>query len=64
MVPPTPLAPLRSFRRARPRNVKYPFNAHVDNNLLYHLVINTDRLTAQEAAETIGGAVLKTVEHE
>ena len=58
------LAHLRSIDRGRRRYVKYHFDAHVDNNLLYHLVINTDRLTAQEAAETIGGAVLKTVEHE
>ena len=43
---------------ARARFVKKHFGKKIDDPLLYHLVINTDRLSYEEATILIGEAVL------
>ena len=44
--------------RARERYLKKYFNANIDDPLLYHLVINTDLVGYDQAAQLIGDAVL------
>lgn len=44
--------------KGRRRYLKKHFDSDVDDPLLYHLVINTDRLPGQEAAELIACALL------
>lgn len=47
--------------RARARYLKRHYGANVDDPLLYHLVVNTDRLDGLAAAEIIGEAALRFV---
>ena len=44
--------------RARRRFLKKYFNKDIDDPLLYHLIINTDRVSYEEATQLIGEAVL------
>jgi cytidylate kinase len=44
--------------RARKRYVRRYFHQDIDDPLLYHLTINTDRLAIEEATRLIGEAVL------
>lgn len=44
---------------ARARYVKSHFDASIDDPLTYHLVLNTEWFSADEAAETIGHAILR-----
>lgn len=45
--------------RGRERYLRIHFQANIDDPLLYHLIINTDRLTCDEAAQVIADAVLR-----
>jgi hypothetical protein len=45
--------------RGRQRYMKEQFGQEIDNPLLYHLVINTDRVSYQEATWLIGQTVLR-----
>ena len=46
--------------RARERYFKKYFNADVNDPLLYHLVVNTGRVSYDEAAKLIGEAALNS----
>jgi cytidylate kinase len=46
-----------SFEKCQ-RYVKRHFHQNIDDPLLYHLIINTDRLSQEEATRLIGDAVL------
>ncbi len=48
--------------RGRERYVKANFHARLDNDLLYHLVVNTDRVPCDEAAELIAEAARRSFE--
>jgi cytidylate kinase len=50
---------MRKEDRARRRFLKKHFGKDIDDPLLYHLVINTDRVAYEEATRLIGDAVLK-----
>jgi hypothetical protein len=50
------LKSLRADDRARARYARANFQADVDDFLLYHLVINTDTMPPEEAAQVIAGA--------
>jgi Cytidylate kinase-like family len=57
----SPLAALDFIRqedRGRRRYLRKYFNQNIDDPLLYHLVINTDFVSIEEAARMIGEAVL------
>lgn len=45
--------------RERERYLKKYFHRNIDDPLLYHLIINTDKVTFDEAARTIGEMVLR-----
>jgi cytidylate kinase len=45
--------------RVRGHYVKEYFNCDVEDPLLYHLVVNTSRVSYSEAARLIGGAALR-----
>lgn len=45
--------------RARARYLKRHYNADVDDPLLYHLVLNTDRFTTDVGAEIVAEAALR-----
>ncbi len=49
---------MRKEDRGRQRYVKRYFHQNIDDPLLYHLIINTDRLSQEEATRLIGDAVL------
>lgn len=53
------LAFLRKEDRARQRFLRKHFQKDIDDPLLYHLVINTDRIDVPEATRLIGDAVLQ-----
>lgn len=64
---------IREKDKARERYLKANFQVGIDNDLLYHLVINTDRIPCPEAAQLIAweagrsfarGAVARTESHE
>ncbi|MBX3747432.1 MAG: cytidylate kinase-like family protein [Verrucomicrobiae bacterium] len=44
---------------ARRRHLKSHFDADIDDPLAYHLVLNTDTFSVEEAAEILGHAVLR-----
>lgn len=44
--------------RGRKRYVQKYFHQNIDDPVLYHLIINTDRFSFDEAARLIGGAVV------
>lgn len=46
--------------RDRGRYIKTYFHAHVEDNLLYHLVINTDRIPFPDVAQLIASAARKS----
>lgn len=52
---------LEKTDRGRHRYVKEYFRADVAEPLLYDLTINTDRITAEQAAELIAGAALERI---
>ena len=45
--------------RERKRYFKKFFDKRIDNPLLYHLILNTDRVSYDEAARMIGEAVIR-----
>jgi cytidylate kinase len=45
--------------RGRARYLKRHYNANVDDPLLYHLVLNTDRFEGEVGAEIVGDAALR-----
>jgi cytidylate kinase len=49
---------MRKEDRGRRRYLKRYFHWNIDDPLLYHLVVNTDRLSFEEATRLIGDAVL------
>ena len=50
---------IRREDRGRKRYLRKYFRKDIDDPLLYHLVINTDFVSYQEAARLIGDAVVK-----
>ena len=58
------LAFLRREDAGRARYLRKYFKKDVDDPLLYHLTINTDNVSMEEAAEMIGSAVLRRPEEE
>jgi hypothetical protein len=50
---------LRKADRGRKRYLRRYFHQNIDNPLLYHLTLNTDRLTVSQAAELLGDAVIR-----
>jgi cytidylate kinase len=52
------LAFMRKEDLGRKRYLKRHFRKNIDDPLLYHLVINTDRISTEEATRMIGEAVL------
>jgi Cytidylate kinase-like family len=50
---------IRHADRGRERYVRKYFKQHIEDPLLYHLVINTDAVPYEEAARLIGEAVAK-----
>lgn len=53
------LAFMKTADRGRRRFIKKYFHQNIDNPMLYHLVINTDRISYDEATELIGDAVIR-----
>jgi DNA-binding transcriptional ArsR family regulator len=49
--------------RGRQRYVRANFHARVDDDLLYHLVVNTDRLSFDDAAALIAEGALRFFQH-
>ena len=49
---------MRKEDRGRRRYLKRYFHRDIDDPLLYHLIVNTDRLSYEEATRLIGNAVL------
>ena len=56
---PAALEIIRREDRGRSRYLKTHFKADLDDPLLYHLVINTDLVSYEDAAQIIARAVLK-----
>jgi cytidylate kinase len=56
---PAALALIRREDRGRQRYLKTHFKTDLDNPLLYHLVINTDLVSYEKAAQIIADAILK-----
>ncbi len=50
--------------RGRERYVRANFHARLDNELLYHMVLNTDRLTYADAAAVIAEGALRYFQRE
>jgi cytidylate kinase len=50
---------IRRDDRGRRRYLKTHFRADLDDPLLYHLVINTDLVSYEDAAQIIADAMLK-----
>jgi cytidylate kinase len=50
---------MRKEDRGRRRFLKKYFEQEIDNPLLYHMIINTDRFSYEEATRLIGDAVLR-----
>lgn len=50
---------LRKEDRGRERYLQKHFQARIEDDLLYHLVLNTDRIALAEAVQIIGAAALR-----
>ena len=56
---PTAIEFVRREDKGRRRYLKEHFHEEIDDPLLYHIVINTDRLHHEDAAQLIGGEVIR-----
>jgi cytidylate kinase len=50
---------IRKEDRGRARYLKKNFECHIDDPLLYHLVLNTDRISIDDAATLVGEAAMR-----
>ncbi len=64
LTPAKAMEQIRNEDHARARYVRKHYHEDVSNPLLYHLVINTDHIELDEAAELVVGLVLKRREWE
>ncbi|MBM3880580.1 MAG: cytidylate kinase-like family protein [Verrucomicrobia bacterium] len=59
LAPKAALAHLEKEDRGRERYLREHFRAEADDPLLYHLIVNTDRMAGEAAAQLIGEAALR-----
>lgn len=59
MTPEAALAWIKQGDLGRQRYLRHYFDADINDPLLYHLILNTDLVSAETASELIGAAVLR-----